>query len=60
MIKGDGPVATVTVQLPSFRDREKIMTILRTCSGISFYEVLEDLYARGAQLRVDWFQVPRV
>ena len=40
MIKGDGPVATVTVQLPSSRDREKIMTILRTCSGISFYEVL--------------------
>ena len=40
MIKGDGPVATVTVQLPSFRDREKIMTILRTCSGISFYEVM--------------------
>lgn len=40
MIKGDGPVATVTVQLPSFRDREKIMAILRTCSGISFYEIL--------------------
>ncbi len=40
MIKGDGPVAIVTVQLPSFRDREKIMTILWTCSGISFYEVL--------------------
>jgi hypothetical protein len=40
MIKGDGPVATVTVKLSSYRDREKIMTILQTCSGISFYEIL--------------------
>ncbi len=39
-VKGDGPVATMTVHMTSWKDKGKIVDALQNCTAVSYYEIV--------------------